>query len=201
MSRDARVTPEAVFLAADRLVERGATPSLRAVRREIGGGSFGSILPLLQSWRRARGEDPSDPPEGDADLTALPPAVASALDRLMTATAEVAEAVRQSGAAPDGVDIPRPGQRSPSIAIPEPTVPAASLAIAIPTPTPAAPAQDPALRGEIETLRRLAAEKIGRLQAERDALAREVEALKGWQSRAAQHIKVLAERLGDSHPA
>ena len=93
MARDTLVTAESVFNAADRLMESAVNPSLRAVRKELGGGSFGTILPFLQSWRRARGLDTDD--EQPVDLSALPPAVAAALDRMANATQELTDAVQQ----------------------------------------------------------------------------------------------------------
>lgn len=65
------ISAEAVAEAAERLLERGRTPTLRAVREALGGGSFGTIAPLLRRWdegRRAR----------DAAATTMPPAVAQA---------------------------------------------------------------------------------------------------------------------------
>jgi len=182
MPKGPLVTPEAVFEAADTLSARGETPSLRAVRREIGGGSFGTILPMLQSWRRARGEDGGDPGEAEPGLNALPPSVAAALDRLMSATAEVAEAVQSARAAPDGLDIPTPAQT-------------AGLGFA-------EGEADTGLKSELASLQRMAVEQLTKLRAERDGLANRLEeaeaelgALKEWQHKAAHHIKSLSARV------
>lgn len=91
------VTAEAVFAAADGLVADGRTPSLRAVRQLLGGGSFGSIGPFLQSWRRSRLEEEEDLADGEGEP--LPPAVAAALDRLLSAAREVTEAVQEAARA------------------------------------------------------------------------------------------------------
>ena len=182
MPKGPLVTPDAVFAAADALVARGDSPSLRAVRRELGGGSFGTILPMLQSWRRARGEDGVDPGDAEPGLNALPPSVAAALDRLMSATAEVAEAVQAARAAPDGLDIPTPAQT-------------AGLGL-----MPSGESEE--LKAELESLQKMAVEQLSKLRSERDGLAAkleraetEIRELRAWQEKAAQHIKMLSARV------
>ncbi len=91
MPKETLVTPESVFEAADTLLKKGRNPSLRAVRDYIGGGSFGAIVPLLQTWRKQQ--------EGTQNTSQntpkLPPSLMSALDQLAASSADVAEAVLQ----------------------------------------------------------------------------------------------------------
>ena len=48
------ITPEQIVETAEALVERGEAPTLVAVRRELGGGSFTTISEALRSWRERR---------------------------------------------------------------------------------------------------------------------------------------------------
>jgi DNA repair exonuclease SbcCD ATPase subunit len=48
------ITPEQIIETAEALVERGASPTLAAVRQELGGGSFTTISEALRSWRERR---------------------------------------------------------------------------------------------------------------------------------------------------
>ncbi|MBK5935487.1 DNA-binding protein [Halorhodospira halophila] len=50
------ITTEQVHAAADALTERGERPTLNAVRRELGGGSFSTISEAMQSWRARQQE-------------------------------------------------------------------------------------------------------------------------------------------------
>ena len=85
MRTDALVTWETVNIAADRLRDRGERVSSRAVRSELGGGSYTRILEHLRAWRmRAAG-----PIDGSAAAALekpavqpmeLPPNIAAAVD-------------------------------------------------------------------------------------------------------------------------
>ncbi len=48
------ITPEQIIETAEALVERGESPTLAAVRRELGGGSFTTISEALRGWRERR---------------------------------------------------------------------------------------------------------------------------------------------------
>lgn len=45
------VTRESVFAAANMLVEAGESPTLQAIRRKLGGGSYSTISGYMQEWR------------------------------------------------------------------------------------------------------------------------------------------------------
>ena len=99
MGRESTITPEQVTAAADAIKSAGATPTLRAVRERLGGGSMGTINRMLQGWRDSQARP-------TAPEIAIPPAVARALtDYLSTeiaqakapVTSELAEA-RQANA-------------------------------------------------------------------------------------------------------
>lgn len=66
------ITAEKVHAAADALLERGETPTLAAVRRELGRGSFTTISEAMRTWRARRGHDqvvaPSSVPAQLQDL-------------------------------------------------------------------------------------------------------------------------------------
>lgn len=47
----ATVTRESVFAAANMLVEAGDSPTLQAIRRKLGGGSYSTIGGYMQEWR------------------------------------------------------------------------------------------------------------------------------------------------------
>ncbi len=94
MAKGVLVTADNVYAVADRLAQHGRAPTLRAVRRELGGGSFGSILPFLQNWRRSNADCEAAevvPAESEMD-----PRLAGALDRLFSAASDVAEAIQES---------------------------------------------------------------------------------------------------------
>lgn len=93
MAKGNLVTADSVYAAADRLARNGRAPTLRAVRRELGGGSFGSILPFLQSWRRTHDVHVSE--AGDK-ASEMDPRLSGALDRLFSAASDVAEAIQDS---------------------------------------------------------------------------------------------------------
>lgn len=80
MEKKLAITKEQVFEAADRIVADGRRPTLSAVRKAIGGGSFTTISESMNEWRARK-----------ASLTAparepVPPAVA---DRLTEVGAEI----------------------------------------------------------------------------------------------------------------
>jgi len=170
MAKDKLVSADSVFKAADRIVAEGRKPSLRAVRRQLGGGSFGTILPFLQSWKRARaGERAAD----DDSPRPLSPAVAAALDHLVTAAAEVAEAVHTAQMAPVG-DTDEDDDDGDA----------------------------DALREEIAELQRMALDQITQLRGERDNLAEqltqaraELQELRAWRERAVAHMRSLSAKV------
>lgn len=166
MAKRTLVTADAVFAAADSLVAQGKNPSLRAVRRELGGGSFGSIGPFLQSWRRARSEDAED--EDGGEPGPLPPGVASALDRLMAAARDVSESVQQAS-------------RSEAESASE----AARWREEIKQLQSLAETQIGSLRAERDSL-----------QAKLAAAEEELEDLREWRRRAVQHMKALSAKVG-----
>lgn len=76
----AAVTREAVFQAAAALVGRGESPTLQAVRREIGGGSYSTIGGYMQEWRA----------RSDTTVAALVPATSDGIpQQLQRATSEL----------------------------------------------------------------------------------------------------------------
>lgn len=202
MAKSTTITAEAVFSVADRLVAEGQSPSLRAVRKELGGGSFGTILPFLQSWRRAR----ADGPTGDPNVE-LAPTVAAALDRLVAAAADVAEAVhevQQSEAASRAEERAALAQQALSSDAPASGAQAsgapASGAAARLTPEAAA-----SLREQLDALQALARDEIAKLRRERDQLQGDVAAarkeiadLKAWRQRAVAHMKSMSTRQAQS---
>lgn len=54
MGRIATADKDAVWSAAAALADAGQVPTIQAVRDRIGGGSFGSIAPLLKEWKEER---------------------------------------------------------------------------------------------------------------------------------------------------
>ena len=48
------ITTQDIHQAADAIAETGATPTLAAVRRALGGGSFTTISEAMQDWRSSR---------------------------------------------------------------------------------------------------------------------------------------------------
>ena len=82
MPKQALVTAEIVFSAADALVAEGKQPSQRSVREFIGGGSLSTIGPILRSWRQNRGLNPSKPMTREDISSALPPSVAARVSAL-----------------------------------------------------------------------------------------------------------------------
>lgn len=56
------ITVDKVHAAADALLQRGETPTLAAVRRELGRGSFTTISEAMRSWRERRQRDQASPP-------------------------------------------------------------------------------------------------------------------------------------------
>ncbi|NDY41480.1 hypothetical protein G3N55_01255 [Dissulfurirhabdus thermomarina] len=56
----AKITKEDVFRAADALARRGARPSVRAVRNELGRGGTDTISRYLREWKVAGGGAPAE---------------------------------------------------------------------------------------------------------------------------------------------
>lgn len=175
MAKATNITAEAVFAAADQLIGDGQSPSLRAVRKLLGGGSFGTILPFLQSWKRARYAA-----EGGAGAVDLAPAVTSALDRLVAAAADVAEAVQaaQQAQAEEAERLAEEAARRATDG-----------------------ASEAELRAQVHALQKVAEDEIGKLRHERDVLLRELSAakkelaeLRSWRQRAVAHMKSLSAR-------
>ena len=72
-----KATREAVFNAADTLIDAGETASVAAVRRAIGGGSFTTIQTYLMEWREGHRIPPAS-----AAMSALPADLEDGLQRL-----------------------------------------------------------------------------------------------------------------------
>jgi chromosome segregation ATPase len=51
------LTPEQIHAAADKIAEAGEKPTLAAVRKALGGGSFTTISEALKDWREAQTEE------------------------------------------------------------------------------------------------------------------------------------------------
>ncbi len=97
MAQQAKATREAVFAACERIAARGEAVTLQSVRQEIGGGSLGTIQPLLKEWRAAQDQAARDQaaqaaPEAE-EPPALPLRVGQALDAGRQAFDGVAAAV------------------------------------------------------------------------------------------------------------
>ena len=52
-----RLHQQRVFEAADRLAASGSSLTLKALRKELGGGSYRELCPALRAWREARWAD------------------------------------------------------------------------------------------------------------------------------------------------
>lgn len=97
MAQQAKATPEAVFAACATIAARGEAVTLQAVRQEIGGGSLGTIQPLLKAWRTdqdraARDQAAQDVPATE-EVPTVPVRVSQALDGGRQALDAVAGAV------------------------------------------------------------------------------------------------------------
>jgi predicted RNase H-like nuclease (RuvC/YqgF family) len=60
------IREEQVFEAADRIKEKGGSPTLQLIREELGTGSFATISKFLSQWKMVRAtkqEIPNIPPE------------------------------------------------------------------------------------------------------------------------------------------
>jgi chromosome segregation ATPase len=100
-------TQDEVFAACERLVARGARPTVDRVREELGGGSLNALTPMVRAWREAQQAPGANlPPAGPAEPITLPTAVQRAVDALSAAVtglvpafgvaiAEVAETERR----------------------------------------------------------------------------------------------------------
>lgn len=62
MKAQTKASKAAVFEAANRLLEKGMTPSVHKVRAMIGGGNVAGISKYLKAWRQAMEEAPT--PDG-----------------------------------------------------------------------------------------------------------------------------------------
>lgn len=81
------ITKERIFTAADELFAAGITPTLTAVRKQLGGGSLTTISPAMAEWRERRAKKESLLQE------AIPPHLA---DRLGEFGAELWSAALES---------------------------------------------------------------------------------------------------------
>lgn len=89
MARTATITKEAVFVAAQAVMDRGERPTQALVRDELGGGSFTTIGPFMKEWEAARAN------QAEARETEIPDALQNALAEVAgrlwkTASAEAA---------------------------------------------------------------------------------------------------------------
>jgi chromosome segregation ATPase len=51
------ITPDQIYATADKIAEAGEKPTLAAVRKALGGGSFTTISEALKDWREAQTEE------------------------------------------------------------------------------------------------------------------------------------------------
>lgn len=69
------ITKEQIYQAADELSSNGQEPTLAAIRKALGGGSFTTISEAMKEWRQARNQDEAKantpPPMPDAVQNAL----------------------------------------------------------------------------------------------------------------------------------
>jgi len=98
MAQPGKATPETVQAAIAALEARQEPVTLQAVRAEIGGGSLGTIQPIVKAWREGRAairprepdaaEGPEEPPELPARVAQALDSVRASLDPLAAAVAE-----------------------------------------------------------------------------------------------------------------
>lgn len=55
-----------IFAAADRLAAAGAKPTLKALRKELGGGSYRDLCPALRAWRETHENGAASVPQAVA---------------------------------------------------------------------------------------------------------------------------------------
>jgi colicin import membrane protein len=97
MAQPSKATPDAVRAAISHLVSRGERVTLQTVRDEIGGGSLGTIQPILKAWRgdqdQAARDQATQAAPMDKEAPAVPVRVSQALDAGRQALETVAGAV------------------------------------------------------------------------------------------------------------
>ena len=64
------ITEDSVISAAEELFAAGIKPSMAAVRKKLGSGSFATISPILRKWREDRESSQVTKVEMPSDLTA-----------------------------------------------------------------------------------------------------------------------------------
>jgi len=69
------VTQELIVQAAEALVARGESPTLAAVRREVGGGSYTTISETMRDWRKSKEKE-----RIKAEIIVVPAALQEALN-------------------------------------------------------------------------------------------------------------------------
>ena len=177
MGRSSLITAEAVFAVADAIVAEGRTPSLRAIRESLGGGSFATILPFLRSWRL---NNESQASVGHKDMEDLPPAVMASLDGLIASAAQVADAVSEAW---------NPAWRSQSLSEVDQTQHV--LAHEVEDLRRQMNEKIAALKAE------LAVSEAGRAQAERELVIakQRIEELSEWRRRAIHHMRTLKPKV------
>lgn len=74
---------EQIHAVADAIVERGESPTLAAVRKELGGGSFTTISEAMKSWRASRNQRPASVPEIPKTIAAEVHRIADELARVL----------------------------------------------------------------------------------------------------------------------
>lgn len=84
---DLLITAQGVAAAAEAIAGRGAKPSVRKVRDELGGGSPNDILRLLNLWkdrqRQPQAAQPETPPKPvDVAVPAMPPEICQTMEGL-----------------------------------------------------------------------------------------------------------------------
>jgi chromosome segregation ATPase len=57
MEYNMAITPDQIYATADKIAEAGEKPTLAAVRKALGGGSFTTISEALKDWREAQTEE------------------------------------------------------------------------------------------------------------------------------------------------
>ncbi len=97
MAQTAKATPDAIRAAIERLVGRGEKVTLQSVRDDVGGGSLGTIQPVLKAWReeqdRVARAQAADAEPAAEEAPSVPLRVAQALDASRAALDTVGGAV------------------------------------------------------------------------------------------------------------
>jgi chromosome segregation ATPase len=177
-------TQDEIWSAADELVARGERPTLVAVRRALGGGSYTTISEGLKAWR-ARGRAQVEAPE-------LPEAVRDTLQRALQSVWQAA-----SDAARTEVESTRAALEARERALAQERAEALELADELSRQQEATRAESEHLRAELQRVQSAADQADGRArerEAHIQALERDLrEAREAQQGSAAQVSRLEAE--------